>query len=363
MKILFSIDSFSAGGKERRLMELMKGLKLNGENDFQLIILSNDIHFKEIHDLDITIHHLIRTTKKDVTIFKKIYTICQSYKPDLAHCWDSMSAVYVLPALKLLQIKFVNGMVTDAPANAGSLNKYWLRARLTFPFSDLIIGNSNAGLKAYNAPRSKSICIYNGFNFDRLKSVISTSEMRAQLGIRSKYVVGMVATFSEYKDYATYFSACQMILKKRDDVTFLAIGNRTDSWESTQLIDTQYIDYFRLLGSRSDVESLINCMDVGVLATFTEGVSNAILEYMALGKPVIATAGGGTVEIIENNKTGFLVNAMDPISLSEKIELLLTNEGLRLRMGEAGKQRVHTHFSIRKMVDEFLLNYQRTIAQ
>ena len=118
----------------------------------------------------------------------------------------------------------------------------------------------------------------------------------------------MVATFSGLKDYKTYYKAADIVLRKRNDVTFLAIGSYTDSLASQKLVCSQFRDHFRLLGKKSGIESIINTIDICVLATFTEGISNSIMEYMALGKPVIASAGGGTNEILEDKKTGFLLS-------------------------------------------------------
>src|SRR3712207_2757242 len=119
MRVLFFIDTFSAGGKERRLMELMKGLKRKSEIDFELVVLDSNIDYSEVYDLGIAVHKVIRKTKKDLSVFSKVYQICRDYKPDVVHCWDSMSAVYLVPATKLLRIKLVNGMVTDAPGKTG----------------------------------------------------------------------------------------------------------------------------------------------------------------------------------------------------------------------------------------------------
>jgi glycosyltransferase involved in cell wall biosynthesis len=361
MKLLFFIDTLSAGGKERRLMELMKGLKQEPDIDFELVVMDNNIQYKEVYDLGINIHKIIRKTKKDLSVFGKVYKVCKSYRPDLVHCWDSMSAVYLIPAVKSLNMKFINGMVTDAPEITGIRNKAWLRAQLTFPFSDLVIGNSKAGLAAYNAPSSKSICIPNGFNFKRIKSVEPPLQIREEIGIGTEYVVGMVASLSKYKDYQTYFAAAQLLLTKRNDVTFLALGNDTDSEASKKLIEGSFIKNFKLLGRKANIESFINTMDVCVLATFTEGISNSIMEYMALGKPVVATAGGGTVELVEDTKTGFLVGQSNAVELAEKIETLLNNQDLRNKMGAAGKERVHNHFSIEKMVHEYILNYKKLL--
>jgi hypothetical protein len=85
-----------------------------------------------------------------MSIFQKFYKICRSYKPDIVHCWDSMTALYSSPICKFLNIKFVNGMVVDTPMPQDMSNVHWRRARLTFPFSNIIIGNSRAGLLGYN---------------------------------------------------------------------------------------------------------------------------------------------------------------------------------------------------------------------
>lgn len=363
MKILFFIDAFGAGGKERRLIELIKKLKLRPDIEFELAAMSKNIQYKEIFDLNVKVHYLIRKTKKDVSIFNKVYKLCKSYKPDIVHCWDSMTAVYLIPAVKLLPIKLVNGMVVDAPQQRNILNRNWLRGKLTFPFSSIIVGNSQAGLAAYGAPKKKSICIHNGFNFSRTENITDLNFMRKQLAINTKFIVGMVASFSVYKDYVTYFAAAQSLLKKRNDITFLAIGNDTDSVSSQKLIDDKNKEHFRLLGKKTGIESFINVMDICVLSTFTEGISNSILEYMSLGKPVIATDGGGTNEIIEDQKTGYLIKPSDPAELAEKIELLLNDMELRNKMGQAGKYRVENNFSIDKMVNGFIQTYKKIITE
>jgi hypothetical protein len=165
VKILFVIESLTEGGKERRLVELMKALKPESDLEINLVVMSNDVHYKEVFDLGIDINFLIRKRRKDLTIYKNLYRLCKNNKPDIIHCWDTMTAVYIAPVCKYLKIKFVNGIVMDAPERRNIFNKYWLRAKLTFPFADAIVANSKAGIKAYSAPKGKSHVIYNGFNF------------------------------------------------------------------------------------------------------------------------------------------------------------------------------------------------------
>lgn len=359
MKILFFINGLHPGGKERRMLELMKELKLKKEIEFELVLMNKEISYPEIFDMDVKLHFLIRKTKKDFSIFKRVYKICKEYEPDIIHCWDSMTAIYAIPASKLLNIKLMNGMVVDSPSKNNILNKNWLRAKLTFPFSDIIVGNSVAGLSAYKAPTRKSYCIHNGYNFRRSTNLSDIKIIRNQLDIHTKYIIGMVAAFSKYKDYKTFYEAAKLILKKRQDITFIAIGNNTNSVVSKQMIENEFKKYFKLLGQKTDIETFINAMDICVLATFSEGISNSILEYMALGKPVIATLGGGTIEIVEDNKTGYLVKVSDIEEMANKMEYLLNNPELRNQMGINGQLRIQNLFSINLMVKKFVALYEK----
>ena len=312
MKILFFIDNLCAGGKERRFIELLKGLKNFSHIEFEIVVMSDNLDYNEVFELQNFIHFVIRKTKKDLSVFYKFFKICKTYKPDIVHCFDSMSAVYLTPICRLLQLKLINGMIADAPESLNIFNTRWLRARITFPFSTLIIANSEAGLKSYKAPKDKSYVIHNGFDFKRIKHLQNSDIIRNELKIKTKFLIGMVASFSKYKDYKTYFDAAALVLSRRADVTFIAIGSNTDSTEAKSLIDDKYMDVIKALGKKSNIESYINAMDICVLATFTEGISNSILEYMALSKPVIATLGGGTSEIVKDAKTGFLILPSNP---------------------------------------------------
>lgn len=354
MKILFIIDTLGAGGKERRLTELLKALKSWSDFECELVVMSRDIHYKEIFDLGINIRFITRKIRKDLALFYRLFKLCRNYRPGIVHCWDSMSAVYMAPACRLLKIKLVNGMVIDSPVRQNIFNKHWLRARLTFPLSDVIVGNSGAGLKAYKAPGRKSVVIHNGFNFERLDTIIAPEIVREQLAIETPLVVGMVASFSKYKDYHTFFKSAQLILRNRTDITFLAVGSGTDSDECLKLIEQQYLSHFRLLGKKTHIESFVSAMDICVLSTFTEGISNSVLEYMALGKPVVATSGGGTGELITDRETGFLVRPSDPDELAGMIGLLLDDRNLRDETGLKAKKRIEDYFSMDQMIRKYM---------
>lgn len=362
MKILFFIDGLIAGGKERRLLELMRGIKSGFDIEFELAVMNRDIHYKQVFDLGIRIHYLIRKTKKDASVFHKFYKICKGFKPDIIHCWDSMTAIYSIPASKLLGIKLVNGMVVDAPGRFNVSNKYWLRVKTAFMFSDVIIGNSRAGLRAYHAPAKKSICIYNGFDFKRAQDIKAPEGVRDKFNIRARMVVLMVGAFGDRKDYDSFVEAAKMVCNEKSDVEFIAVGDGKNFERISEKVGQNAGGRIKLLGRQSDVESIINISDICVLTTNVkihgEGISNSILEYMAMAKPVIASYGGGTNEIVEDSVTGFLINPFSPRELADKIEMLMDKPGLRAQLGRAGMERVRSKFSIDLMVNEYISLYE-----
>ncbi|MDF9796754.1 glycosyltransferase involved in cell wall biosynthesis [Catalinimonas alkaloidigena] len=364
MKVLTITDSFHTGGKERRLIELLKGL-IKRNIECELIVLSDVVQYEELYDLGIPIHFLKRTYKKDISIFKKIYSIIKKSDPDIVQSWATMASIYVTPIVKLLNIKFVNATIADAPSHKSFFDQSMLRKKVTFPFSHAIVGNSMAGLKAYNAPLTKSYAFHNGFDLRRIGNLIPKEDIRQKFNIKTKFVVGMVGKFEDRKDYTTYINAAVKIVQERNDITFLAIGDGNNLKNTQKLVDEKLRDRIIFTGRQTKVESIINLFDIGVLTTndklHGEGISNAILEYMVLAKPVVASKGGGTSEIIEDQKTGFIIRPYDVEELVRKIALLIEDETLRLKMGEASAQRIHEHFSLEKMTDSYLNLYKSLV--
>jgi glycosyltransferase involved in cell wall biosynthesis len=330
--------------------------------------MSRNVHYKEIFSLDINVHYLIRKTRKDLAVFNGFYKICKTYKPDIVHCWEGMTATIAVPACVLQNIKLVNGMVIDTPVKQNVLNKDWLRAKLTFPFSDRIVGNSKAGLAAYGASPKKSICIYNGIDFNRFKNLREQSEFQKEIfGADNNdiFVIGMVAVFEPRKDYKTLIQAAIALLESNNSMRFILVGDGTDFMEIKNSIPDRFKDKIILLGKRTDVESIANLFDIGILLTNSkvhgEGISNSIIEYMALGKPVIATRGGGTNEAVVHNQNGYLLSANNSEELIQAIQNLMSNKSLREAFGKKSSQNAHEFFDLTIMTENYISMYQKLL--
>ncbi|PID27535.1 MAG: hypothetical protein CSB55_08650 [Candidatus Cloacimonadota bacterium] len=354
MKILFFIESLQSGGKERRLVELLKGLSKYSDLKCDILLNENKIDYKEVLELDANIHCIAKKSKYDLGLFLRIFQIIKKINPDIIYSWGHLQSVYsVLPKI-LLNKKLINGMVTTAPGKVRKFSKTWTYCKLTFPFSDVIISNSKAGLISHNVPVAKRHCIYNGFNFKRLEKIKTKDAMRKELGISSKYTVGMVGAFAERKDFDTFAIVANHLLETRYDITFIAVGDGYNLENVKGKVKEKIKERFIFTGKRNDVESIVNIFDVAVLLTkqndnFGEGISNSIMEYMALGKAVIASDNGGNKEIIINNKTGFLTDN-NPKTVIKLISDIIDNEEKKEEMGKKGLKVIKDSFSIDKMV-------------
>jgi glycosyltransferase involved in cell wall biosynthesis len=365
MRVVQFIDSLRSGGKERQLVELLKGLVATPGIECELIIMSENIHYTYLDQLGVPIHPLLRKSKRDPTIFFKLYQLLKTIQPEILHSWSSMCSVYAVPAVKVLDIIFVNGFLRNAPPVMKMGERDWLRSKITFPFSDAIVANSKAGISAYCPPAQKSHYIYNGFDKDRITCLKKPDAVREEYQITTKFVVAMVASFSDNKDFQTFVNAAQKVIEQRKDVTFLAVGSGEHHAACVKSVPECYKNLIKFPGKVKDVESLIQIMDIGVLCSNAnvhgEGISNTIMEYMAFAKPVVATACGGNFELILDGETGYLVPNSSASELTARLLFLLDNENLMQIYGERGALRLHKKFSLKRLTQEHIFLYERLI--
>ena len=269
-----------------------------------------------------------------------------------------MTSFYISLLRVFKKFIFLDGSIRNA--NLKIPFKIRLLNAINFFFSDRIISNSKAGLSAYGVHKKGEV-IYNGIDVTKEKIPYNNATIKKTLNITTKYVVGMVATFNEKKDYKTFFRAAEILIEKRKDITFISVGEGPIYLQ----MKNQYAkkNSILFLGKKDDVFSFISIFDIGVLSTngkiHSEGISNTIMEYMLMEKPVVATNGGGTNELLTDGKTGFLINSQIPVALAEKIDTLLNNRNKAQRMGRMGKERIIDKFSLSKMVDKYWIYYRK----
>ena len=365
MKILMVVDSIVKGGKERRMLELVKALTKPGRDyTIYLVTLTNVVEYEYVHQLPIKLEIIERKSKKDLRVVFKLRKIIKTFQPDIIHSWGTMASVYLsMVNLFTGKSRFINGTIADAYEGMNWLDTHYLRVKLTTPFSKVMLANSQAGIKAYKVPLHKTVCIYNGIDLTRFNNLVPAEEMEYQLLGRKKgdsFIAAMVGAFEDRKDYDTLIKAAVKLCSKNKKVVFLLIGEGSLMNTIKQQVPADLINQqIHFLGFRHDIESILQIIDAGLLITPCEGISNSIIEYMASAKPVIASREGGTKELVIEGETGFLVDQKRSDQIIEKIEMLMYNPQLVKEMGQKGQQRIQEHFDIAKMTESYIQLYHK----
>lgn len=365
IKVLYLIPSLYARGAQRQFLELLSYLNEKNEYEIKVVFTRNIIQYKKFFDLQVPYEVIERKyIKKDPRLFYLFYQTCKKYKPDIIHAWSGMEAFYVLPAVIFLKIPMINYQIQTAPLKYNRWSFSAIINYFNFKFSKVIVSNSFAGLRAFRVNSQDAEVVYNGVDVSRFNLLPNKNKVKEKYGIKTKYAVIMVASFSKDKKYHLFVEVANQVAELRNDVTFIGVGeNLRDNREFLKTKKVAEINNRLLFPGRiSDVEALANACDIGVLFTYSEGISNAIIEYMALGKPVIANDGGGTNEIVKNDINGYLINEDNPEEISNLIIDLLDNEEKRIQMGKEGRALIHNLFTIEKMGQKFEEIYKNIIT-
>ncbi len=365
MKILFLINGVGGGGKERRFLQLVGALKENPDMEILIVSVSSrsdyDLNFlfgkARVIDLGL---------QKRYTLFVALFRIIRDFRPHVIHSWCAIPIVLAVLAVGKIffSYKYIAGFIADSnPLLSGSLLSTLVK--MTYRVSDVIVSNSRSGLIAKGAPLKKSLVIYNGFDFSRLSrvNVDECLKLKSSLLQGKHFVVSMFARVDKAKDYDMFLSVARKIQFLRKDVLFLSIGKGNMLSYYLDKQKRERIENLRFVGFKSDVETFYFISDVCVLFTndeyHAEGVSNSILEAMAFGKPIIATSGGGTPELVDDGIDGFLVPSKDVAMAVDRLQLLLSSAEKRAIMGKAAYDKIRNSFSIETMTKSYISIYKR----
>jgi glycosyltransferase involved in cell wall biosynthesis len=226
--------------------------------------------------------------------------------------------------------------------------------------ADKIIVISNAVSKRFSFTHhhSKLKIIYNGVDLSTFNQPLNGSKIKKELGIGQQPVVGMVSRLIPSKGHKTLVKAAECLLNKGYNVKYLIIGDVLipgDKYlgELKALVHRLGLhNHILFLGAINNVPEVLKIIDIGVLPSFNEGFGRVIIEYMAAGKPVVATNVGGIPEIVVGGRTGYLVPCGDADSLARSIVSLIDNSVSAKKMGENGRIRAEKLFSNEKNISE-----------
>ena len=196
--------------------------------------------------------------------------------------------------------------------------------------------------------------IHNGIQPGIYDQGFNVPEIKKRLGIDpSKTVIGSVASFRPVKGQLYLVDAFKELEDLNKDLLVVFVGHDDNEYGrlvKKRIEETGFADRFMFLGERSDIPELLSVFDVFVLSSVHEGFSNAVVEAMAAGVPVVAPASGGNLEAVDHGKTGFLFTPCDSRSLAEMLRKLIFDKYLRISMGYDGKSKVKRCFRQEDMI-------------
>lgn len=206
--------------------------------------------------------------------------------------------------------------------------------------------------------------IYNGVDTIRFAPDASVrNASRQALGLSSNQVaIGVVARLATIKNHEALLRAYALLFQDPDNRARLVIvGDGPERPVLEKLTHGLGItNGVTFLGERHDIPELLNAFDIDALTSFNEGMNLTLLEAMSTGLPVVATAVGGNVEIVEEGVTGYLVPSGDVGSLSERLRYLVVSPDVRTLMGQEARARVLRLFDQQDMMRDYLALYRGT---
>jgi len=358
IRVSFLIDDLGRAGTETQLLALLRNLDrdviepdlvlLNGEGE-----LSRSLEPADCPILRLGVTKLIG--RSGLRAAQKLYRHWQAFRPDVAQIYFLDSAYLGVPVAKWAGVPNIVRVRNNL--------SYWLTRKHRFlnrairPWVDVTLTNSEAGreaiLKQDGVSVERTAVIENGVDLERFHNW--------RLSPRTGTIrIGTVANLRPVKNIDGLMRAAKVLLERYPHLQFEVAGEGEQRGELERLDSELALgSRFVLRGSVSDVPAFLASLEIAVLPSHSEGMSNALLEFMAAGRAVVATDVGANAKLLDGGRCGLLVPPQNTEDLVGAIDRLLEDEQLCRRLGEAGRERVEDHFSRESMVREFEDFYRR----
>lgn len=350
------------GGLENGLVNLINGLPPESFRHV-IICLTTATSFRQrIRRPDVAVHELRKASGKDPATYGRLWSLLRSLRPALVHTRNTGVIDCQVIARLAGVARRVHGYhgwdVDDLDGSDPRRNR--LR-RLCDPFVQRYvvvsgqIGSWLAGTVGVAPERITRIC--NGVDVGRFTPVRRASA-------DGPLVIGTVGRLQAVKNQVLLVRACGLLAREAPHLAarwrLRIVGDGPEREPLEAAIREEGLEAVATLaGWSDDVPGVLRELDIFVLPSLNEGISNTILEAMATGLPVVATAVGGSPELIRAGETGFLVPPGDSRAMAGRLREYLDSPALAAAQGAAGRRRTEEEFSIRRMLADYGNLYQQ----
>lgn len=368
-RVLMFIQTLELGGSETQCVEVARQLKEEGYDVAVGCLRAGGPLKTKLNEmgLECVEFPVPGSLLRPNTIWQmlKLVAFIRRRKIRVVHTNDLYSNLFAVPAAWLARVPVIVSSRRD-------LGRWWWYTparrkilRRIQSLSTRVLVNSEAVRQELItregfAPESIFV-VYNGIDTEKFQPAKANREnLLSGISPNNKLIIMVANMHTGVKGHGDLIEAARTVREACPETRFVLAGDgEMRAFFEEQVRSMGLTDMFVFLGHRTDIPELISCCDIGVLASKTEGLPNAVLEYLAAGLPVVATAVGGVPEIIENEIHGLLIPPESPAALSTAIIRLLKDPQLREQLGRAGQERVQTRFNfsellagLRKMYEE-----------
>jgi sugar transferase (PEP-CTERM/EpsH1 system associated) len=369
------IHRLGVGGLENGLVNLINSMP-DGRYQHAIICLEGYTDFrKRIAKDDVNVFALHKREGYDLQLYFKLFKLLRQLKPDIVHT-RNLAALEAQPIAAVAGIKRrVHGEHgRDMSDLEGKNLKYNLLRSAIYPFVGRFITVSK-DLQMWLVNRLKVspdriTQIYNGVDSGRFSATLSQTIEHSPEGFFAEnvFVIGSVGRMEAVKDYPTLIRAFVRLLEAipdaRKSLRLVIVGDGSSRQRCLEMVYKSGCEKLIWMpGERHDIPDLMRKMDLFVLPSLGEGISNTILEAMSCGLPVVATRVGGNVELIDETQSGALVEPGNEAALEQAILKYYVQPELLEKHGKFARNKIETCFSMPAMIESYMNEYDRLLNQ
>jgi len=358
--LLVDLETEWRGGQNQALL-LLKGLRDRG-HEAELLTASGSALGQRAIQAGITVHPVSRGIFR-ILAARKIRELLRRGRYDIVHANEAHAVTAAWLAVKRrrasTQVRFVISRRVGYPIGKGAL------AQARYLAADRIVAISqwSAERVARSGIPDKLTVVYEGVELPALPSAQRRAAARSRFGVAlDDPLLGCVGVLSPDKGQEWLIRALALLRKKFPGAKLVLAGDgpcRKKLEVLARELGLQNAVVFT--GFVSDIETIYAALDVFLLPSFFEALSNALMSAMAYGVPSIAFHSGGPAEIIENEKSGLLVSGPDVEEISGAVSRILQGRDLAARFSQAGRERIEQKFSADIMVEAMLRVYEECL--
>jgi glycosyltransferase involved in cell wall biosynthesis len=362
VRVCFLIDALSRAGTETQLVTLIQRLDRRRIRPYLCLLRGENIHSRALEPegcpvLRLNVQSLCgpsalgQAFRLACFLRRHRIDVLQMYFPDSTYFGALVGRLAGVPCVVRAQHN-LGYCLTPLHRRLG---------RLCNRIVDFTVANCaacrDAALANEGAPRKSIVVLENGVD------VASFARIPTIRAFQDPPRVGVIANLRPVKELDLFVRAAAAVSRTRPNVRFLIGGTGQLRQELERLAgELRLGERFRLPGRIDDVAAFLAGLDVCVLCSGSEGMSNAVLEYMAAGRPIVATAVGATPQLIADGVHGLLVPPGDEAALARAIGRLLDDPALAVRLAAAARRRVRDEYSLERMVERFEDFYESCLS-